>query len=75
MLIAEITEHKEEIEEAYVTFLRIIRTNEDVFPSEIKNQEYRELFEWAYEFVRTRAFNTPASYLSLIPLGDAFNHD
>jgi hypothetical protein len=57
-----------------MNFLRIFRTNEKVFPQNLTNNEYREVFEQAYSFITTRAFGWSLPSISLIPLADSLNH-
>ena len=73
-LMEEMSNHSEEVEEEFVKMLRVIRTNPEVFPEKTSNQEYKELFEWAYKFVETRAFSMTPTSISLIPFADALNH-
>ena len=56
-IIEEMKGNKEKTEKLFMAMLTIIRTNEDLFDQNIKNNEYGELFLWAYEFVTTRGFS------------------
>lgn len=55
-------------------FLSILRSNEKIFPENISNGEYRNIFEKAYAIVTTRAFGWSLPSISLIPLADSLNH-
>lgn len=57
-----------------MNFLRVIRKYDKVFPSDIKNEAYKRMFEWAHEFVMTRAFGWSVPSASLIPFADMLNH-
>lgn len=74
----EIMEHvlayKEELEFQFMNFLRVIRKYDKLFPPEVSNEAYKKMFEWAYEFVMTRAFGWSVPSASLIPFADMLNH-
>ena len=55
-------------------FLRIFRGQDKVFPQNLSNTEYRNLFDRAYYLVTTRAFGWSLPSISLIPLADSLNH-
>lgn len=55
-------------------FLRIFRRYDKIFPQNLTNNEYKSIFERAYIFITTRAFGWSLPSISLIPLGDSFNH-
>jgi hypothetical protein len=55
-------------------FLRIFRRYDKLFPQNITNSEYKDLFDRAYSFVITRAFGWSLPSISLIPLADSLNH-
>jgi hypothetical protein len=57
-----------------MNFLRVIRKYDKIFRPEINNEGYKRMFEWAYEFVMTRAFGWSVPSASLIPFADMLNH-
>lgn len=57
-----------------MSFLRIYRRYETIFPAEISNSQYKELFEKAHNIISTRAFGWSLPSISMIPLADSFNH-
>ena len=65
---------QESIELEYMKFLRIFRGQDKVFPQNLSNTEYRNLFDRAYYLVTTRAFGWSLPSISLIPLADSLNH-
>jgi hypothetical protein len=67
-------EQKECIELQFMHFLRIFRRYEKVFPQQLSNSDYKEIYEKAYVFILTRAFGWSLPSISLIPLGDSLNH-
>lgn len=74
----EILEHvqayKDELDFQFMNFLRILRKYDKLFPAEIPNETYKKMFEWASEFVMTRAFGWSVPSASLIPFADMLNH-
>lgn len=55
-------------------FLSIFRQYDKIFPQNITNIQYKELFNRAYYLVTTRAFGWSLPSISLIPLADSLNH-
>jgi hypothetical protein len=66
--------YKDELDFQFMNFLRIVRKYDKIFPADINNETYQRMFEWASEFVMTRAFGWSVPSASLIPFADMLNH-
>lgn len=58
-----------------MSFLSIFRRYSNVFPIEMSNTQYKQIFEKSYSFICTRAFGWSLPSISLIPMADSLNHN